>query len=103
MKSVLLLLLSAWYSKDTVTDFVNIVEPLLAANRDAYLAGAHTTDRQQAALLYFDQHWAWLQSSQACGSRTLGNAGTACLADRSRNGPWPWEAYYRDPIVANHL
>jgi hypothetical protein len=58
MKSVLLLLLSALYSKDTVTDFVNSVEPLLAANRDAYLAGAHTTDRQQAALQYFDQQWA---------------------------------------------
>jgi hypothetical protein len=103
MKSVLLLLLSAWYSKDTVTDFVNTLEPLLAANRDNYLAGPHTPARQQAALQYFDQNWVWLRSSQACGSRTLGSAGTACIADRSRTGTWPWEAYYRDPIANGHL
>jgi hypothetical protein len=103
MKSVLLLLLSAMYSKDTVTDFVNTVEPLLAANRDAYLSGPHTLARQQSALQFFDQQWAWLKSPQACGSHALGNAGQTCLADRARNGAWPWEAYYRDPIVNGHF
>ena len=103
VKSILLLLLSAWYSKDTVTDFVDNLEPLLAANRDIYLAGPHTTNRQQTALQYFDQQWVWLRSSQACGSRMLGSTGTACIADRSRGGTWPWEVYYRDPIVNGHL
>jgi hypothetical protein len=103
MKSVLLLLLGAWFSNVTVTEYVDGVEPLLAANRDAYLSGPLTAARQQAALQYFDQQWMWLKSSQACGSRLLGSAGTACIADRSRDGRWPWEAYYRDPIVMGHL
>ena len=103
MKSVLLLLLGAWFSNVTTTDFVDGLEPLLAANRDIYLSGPHTVQRQQAALQYFDQEWAWLKSSQACGSRLLGSAGTACIADRSRRGNWPWESYYRDPIVNGHL
>ena len=63
MKSVLLVLLSAWYSSVTVTDYVDNLEPVLAANRDAYLSGPHTLQRQQAALQYFDQQWAWLKSS----------------------------------------
>ena len=103
MKSVLLLLLSAWYSKVTVSEFVDNLEPLLAANRDTYLAGPHTATRQQAALAYFDQQWAWLRSSQACGSRLLGSAGAACIADRARGGTFPWEVYYRDPIVNGRL
>ncbi len=103
MKSVLLLLLSAMFSHVAVTEFVDTLEPLLAANRDAYLAGPHTTTRKQAALQYFDQQWAWLKSSQACGSRVLGSAGVACIADRSRDGQWPWEVYYRDPIVNGHF
>ncbi len=103
MKSILLLFLSAWYSSYTVSDFVDDLEPQLAANRDAYLAGSMTRQQQQAALQFFDQQWAWLKSSQACGSRRLGAAGQACIADRSRNGRWPWETYYRDPIVNGHL
>lgn len=104
MKSVLLLLLSAMYSKDTVTDFVNTIEPLLAANRDNYLALENPTRvQQQAAVFYFDQQWAWLKSPQACGSRALGDAGVACLADRSKGGKWPWERYYRDPILNGYF
>ena len=56
-------------------------------------------ERQRAALAYFDQQWAWLHSSQACGSRMLGAAGTRCLGDRHRKGDWPWETWYRDPIA----
>ena len=103
MKSVLLLLLEAWFSNITVTEYTDNLEPLLAANRDAYLSGPHTPQRQQAALQYFDQQWLWLRSSQACGSRLLGSAGVACIADRSRTGRWPWESYYRDPIVNGQL
>jgi hypothetical protein len=103
MKSVLLLLLSAWFSNVTVTEYVDALEPTLAANRDSYLAGARTPAQQQAALQYFDRQWAWLKSSNGCGSRLLGSAGTACIADRSRAGAWPWEAYYRDPIANGHF
>ncbi len=99
MKSVLLLLLSAWYSNYTVTDIVDTLEPLLDANRDAYLAGPLTRQRQDAALQYFDTQWAWLKSPAACGSRMLGSAGKTCIEDRSRTGRWSWEEYYRDPIV----
>ncbi len=101
MKSILILWLSAFFSTATVGEYVDDLEPLLAANREAYLAGPHTPERQQAALLYFDQQWAWLKSSAACGSRLLGGAGKRCIADRSRSGPWSWEQYYRDPIVRN--
>ena len=103
MKTVLLLLLSSWYSHITTTDSVENLEPLLAASRDAYLSGPRTPQRQQVALQYFDQQWAWLKSSQACGSKLLGPAGAACIADRSPNGRWPWQTYYRDPIVNGHV
>jgi len=101
MKSILIVWLAAWYSNVTVSQYVDGMEPLLAANRDAYLSGPHTLQRQTAALLYFDQSWAGLKSSAGCGDRLLGNAGQSCIADRSRRGSWPWEVYYRDPIVAN--
>jgi len=99
MRSVLLLFLSGWFSSLTTSQFVDDLEPLLRANRDQYLGGPHTADRQRAALAYFDQQWAWLHSSQACGSRMLGSAGTRCLGDRHRKGDWPWEMWYRDPIA----
>jgi hypothetical protein len=98
MKSVLLLLLSAWYSNLTSTQFVDDLEPQLKLNRDNYLGGLHTADRQAAALAFFDSHWNELHSTAACGSKTLGQPGIRCLQDRSRNGNWPWETWYRDPI-----
>jgi hypothetical protein len=100
MRSVLLLLLSSWYSAQTATQFVDDLEPLLRASRDRYIGGPHTAKLQQAALAYFDAQWAWLHSSQACGSKMLGRAGKACLADRQRDGQWSWERWYRDPIEA---
>ena len=99
MRSFLLLFLSALYSNYTVTEFADAAETRLRANRDTYLAGPHTVARANLALQYFDQQWAWLHSPDACGSKLLRQAGTACIADRSRSGPWPWETYYRDPIV----
>jgi len=92
--------LGAWYSNATVTQYVDDLEPLLAANRDAYVSGPHTVQRQQAALQYFDQNWAWLKSSAACGSKLPRQAGQSCISDRSRPGLWSWETYYRDPIAA---
>jgi hypothetical protein len=98
MRSVLLLLLSSWYSAQTTTQFVDDLEPQLRTNRDQYLSGPHTAVRQRTALDYFDAQWAWLHSSQACGSKMLGKAGKACLEDRHRDGQWSWERWYRDPI-----
>jgi hypothetical protein len=98
MKSVLLLLLSAWYAKQTTTQMVNDLEIQLRLNRDQYLGGPHTAARRQAALDAFDASWNWLHSDQACGSHMLGQAGLTCLSDRHRNGQWPWEQWYRDPI-----
>lgn len=103
MKSILLWFFSAWFSSITATNFVDSLEPLLAANRDTYLSGPHTTQRQQAAIQYFDQQWTWLKSSAGCGSKLLGKAGERCISDRSRAGSWSWEAYYRDPIVNNQF
>src|SRR5215510_6239122 len=99
MRSVLLLFLSGWFSSLTTSQCVDDLEPLLRANRDQYLGGPHTADRQRTALAYFDQQWAWLHSSQACGCRMLGAAGTHCLEDRRRKGDWPWETCYRDSIA----
>ena len=102
MKSVLVLWLSAWFSNVTTTQFVDDVERQLAANRDTYMAGTRTPALQKAALQYFDDRWVWLQSSDACGSKLLGRAGQACIADRMPSGRYPWERFYRDPIVQGH-
>jgi hypothetical protein len=99
MKALLLLWLSAWFSNVTVTQCVDDLESMLRANRDAYLSGAHTVARRDAAVRYFDQQWAWLKSSQGCGSRLLASAGQRCVQNAPRDGQWPWETYYRDPIT----
>jgi hypothetical protein len=104
MKSILVLWLSAWFSNMTVSQYVDDLEPMLRANRDAYLSGPHTLQRRDGAVVYFDQQWTWLKSSQACGSHLLiGRAGQSCIQDRSRAGQWPWEVYYRDAILAAPL
>jgi hypothetical protein len=99
MKALLLLWFSAWFSNVTVTQYVDDIEARLRANRDTYLSGAHTIGRRDEAVQYFDQQWTRLKTSEGCGSRLLGSAGKRCLDERSRNGSWPWETYYRDPIT----
>jgi hypothetical protein len=99
MRSLVLYWFSMWYASYTTADYVDTMEELLRANREAYLAGPQTFARRDAALAYFDQQWRWLKSSQGCGNKMLGGAGARCIADRQRNGRWPWETYYRDPIV----
>lgn len=59
MKSVLILWLSAWFANVTASEFVDQMEPLLRQNRDFHLSGRHTSRRQAAALMYFDQQWTW--------------------------------------------
>jgi hypothetical protein len=103
MKTVLMLWLAACYSNTTTTEYVDSVEPLLVINRGAYLSGPRTVQQQTAALQYFDQQWAYLKSPAACGEKILKSAGTACIADRSRNGKWPWEVWYRDSIIVGRV
>ncbi len=103
MRTLLFLWLSGQLASTSTSRYVNDLEPMLRQNRDVYLTGPHTPDRQAAALLYFDQWWAWLKSPAACGNVMLGSAGIVCIGDRSRGGMWPWETYYRDPIVAGRL
>jgi len=79
------------------TQIVEELEPALARNRDAYMAGP-TAEIQQQALRNFDEAWAYLASSRGCGNSDLGGAGDACIRDRDRGGQWDWFAAYRDPI-----
>jgi hypothetical protein len=103
LKSVLLFWLAAFFANNTASQAVDILEPLLQQNRDTYLAGPHTVQRQAMALAYFDVQWAWLKTPAGCGDRLLGRAGTACLQDRARTGQYPWEVWYRDTIITNSL
>jgi hypothetical protein len=98
MKPLLHLFMSMCSGR-VATQFANEIEPRLRLNRDSYLAGPQTPTKQLAALHYFDVQWAAFQSSDQCGADALGDAGRRCLSDRSRDGTWPWELYYRDPIV----
>jgi hypothetical protein len=46
MKSVLILWLSAFYGNYTASQAVDTLEPLFQQNRDFYLSGPHTLQRQ---------------------------------------------------------
>jgi len=81
------------------TGIVDDLEQQLENNVSAYLQGPRTRASQIVHLQLFDDAWFWLHSAEACGSAELGNPGKACLADRAREGRWPWEVYYRDPIA----
>jgi hypothetical protein len=100
---ILMLLFTSVFSNPAASQYVNDMEPLLQANRDNYLSGPHTIASQQAALAFFDQHWTALRSSSGCGAGVLKDAGRKCIVDRSRTGQWPWEVYYRDPIIYGRL
>ena len=99
MRTLMLLWMAA-FKGQVSTQYVNELEPLLQSNRDIYLSGPHTADRQRIALDYFDQQWKVLKSASTCGGDVLGAAGRRCIADRARDGKWPWETYYRDPIAS---
>ncbi len=103
MKSILLMWFFASYANLATSQYVDEMEKLLALNRDAYLAGPRTAQRQQVAVQYFDMQWTYLQSSSSCGSNALGNSGKVCIADRSAGGRWPWSRYYRDPIISGRF
>lgn len=88
------------HQADTATtQIVNGLEPLLNANKNAYLAGPRTCDDQAAALAAFDGAWLWLTSPKACGNGLYGSAGNRCISDRGPGGKFPWFTWYRDPIA----
>ena len=103
MLTLIFFILSGVTAQQAATRCVNEIEPKLRMNRDAYLAGPATPERQRAALESFDKHWDWLISTEACGSPWLEETGRICIAERSRSGQWSWEGYYRDPIVKREL
>ncbi len=85
--------------KVAATKIVEQLEPLLKQNLEGYLSGPHTRSSQAQALRNFDEAWAWLTSTEACGNPELGNPGKACIADRQPGGKHDWFALYRDPIA----
>ena len=90
------------HDADTATtQIVNGLEPLLNANKKAYLAGPGTCGDQAAAEAAFDTAMQWLQSPKACGQPGYGSAGNRCISDRlcETGCKFPWIAWYRDPIA----
>lgn len=85
-------------AKVFTTAKVNELEPMLNANKNAYLAGPGTCADQRAALAAFDNGMNWLESSAACGNPALGTPGANCIDDRLVTGKFPWPTWYRDPI-----
>lgn len=79
------------------TQIVNEAEPLLAQNRDMFLAGEKSNEAKEYALAVFNQVWAAVVAS--CSDSSLGNPGKACISDRQRGGKWDWFSYYYDPIA----
>lgn len=89
------------HQADTATtQIVNGLEPLLNANKNAYLAGPGTCSDQAAALAAYDTAIAWLRSPKACGNGAYGSAGNRCISDRIGSGArFPWDDWYRGPIA----
>lgn len=89
------------HNADTATTLiVNGLASQLSNLLSAYMAEpSPSCADQRAALDAYDQAWAWLQSSSACGNPSYGSAGNRCITDRSPGGPYPWQSYYRDPIA----
>jgi hypothetical protein len=52
-----MLFLSSWFSAQSATQLADDLEFQLRYNRDQYIGGPHTADRQRAALAYFDQQY----------------------------------------------
>ncbi len=100
MHALIFFVLHGITTQQAASSYVDKVEPLLQRNRDAFLSGAHTPQRQKEALAVFDKWWTWLHSADGCGDPLMDEAGTACLAERERSGRWPWQKYYRDSIAS---
>jgi hypothetical protein len=99
--ALIFLFLHGISQQQAASQYVNFAEPKLHANREAYLRGPRTAERQKEALAVFDHWWVWLNSPEACGNVLLDDAGEACLHERGAAGRWPWKKFYRDPILEN--
>ena len=80
------------------TAILEPVEAAMKANLEAWKASKHTAANRAAALAYFDSAWAFLLSSQGCGSPNLKDSGRRCISERQRGGIRDFFAYYRDEI-----
>ena len=89
------------------TKIADEIEELLKENLAGYMASDRTKTIQAYALKNFDDAWAFLSSSDGCGSPDLGEPGRRCISERQRGGsaPWcptgtgcDWFTLYRDPI-----
>lgn len=98
------------HEADTATtQVVNGLEPLLNANKNAYLAGPGTCQDQALALAAYDSAIMWLRSPKGCGAGSFGSAGNRCISDRigpacasgqdSGCAKFPWDVWYRAPIA----
>jgi hypothetical protein len=84
--------------KVATTQIVDQVEPLLAKNRDEYLAlPVHNTSAQQQAIANFEAGWQYVV--EHCGIPEMGDPGQRCISERKRGGRWDWFALYLDPIA----
>lgn len=83
--------------KIATTQIVEQVEPLLAQNRDGYLAGPRTQSSQAQALANFDAGWQYIREN--CGLAEMGEPGRRCISERDRGGRFDFFRMYRDPIA----
>jgi hypothetical protein len=83
--------------KIATTQIVNEAEPILAQNRDAFLAGPKTAADKEFAVAVYNKIWSEVVAM--CSNPQMGNPGKACIADRQRGGRWDWASYYLDPIL----
>jgi hypothetical protein len=80
-----------------LTEAYDATERAFIQNRDNYLRGDATIARQRSALDFFDNSWKALY--QYSTSAAAGRQGAISWQERQRNGKWPWEERYRDPIA----
>ena len=85
------------HQKVATTKIVDEAEPILAQNRDAFLAGPKTLADKEFAIAVFNS--IWTEVVGMCGQTQYGNPGKNCVSDRQRGGRWDWAEYYLDPIL----
>lgn len=66
----------------------------LEENLSRYLTEPATLTAQKERLTYFDKIWAELKAESMKTAQ-----GIISWNERQRNGIWPWEVYFRDPIA----
>jgi len=78
-------------AKERATSIVNFHEEAMKANIDAVRSGARTP---MEGLAEYDRLW----ESMAGKLQELGSVGARAIGERSSNGIWPYQTWYRGPI-----